>query len=114
MSAFARLWRDHRLVLLAFAAALAVTLFFAVRTAVFWVYWSDPARRDRAIEGWMTPGYVAQSWQVDREVVSAALGLEPGVARGRTLREIAAAQGVPLAELEAALMAAIAGARAGE
>ncbi len=114
MSTFARLWHEHRLVLLAFAAALAVTLFFLVRTAVFWVYWSDPARRDLAIEGWMTPGYVAQSWQVERELVGAVLGLEPGEARGRTLGEIAAARGVPLAELEAELMAAIAEARLGE
>ena len=114
MSALGRLWREHRLVLLAFAAALAVTLFFTVRTAVFWVYWSDPARRDLAIESWMTPGYVAQSWQVEREVVGAALGLDPGEARGRTLEEIAAARGVTLAELEAALMAAIAEARTGE
>jgi hypothetical protein len=114
MSALARLWREHRLVLLAFAAALAVTLFFAVRTAVFWVYWSDPARRDLALQGWMTPGYVAQSWQVDRAMVAGVLELGPGEARGRTLQEIADVRGVPLAELEAELMAAIAEARAGQ
>lgn len=114
MSALGRLWREHRLVLLAFAAAVAVTLFFALRTAVFWIYWSDPARRDLAIEGWMTPGYVARSWRVEGAVIAEALGLGPGEAHGRTLGEIAAARGVPLAELEAAVAAAIAAARAGQ
>lgn len=112
MSALARLWREHRTALMLFAAALAATLFFAARTALFWAYWADPARRDLAIEGWMTPGYVAQSWDVGREVVGEALGLVPGEGPRLTLEEIAAARGVPLAEIEAELMAAIDAARA--
>lgn len=111
MRALARLWASHRLMLLGFAAALAVTGFFVVRTVVFWVYWADPAHRDLAIEGWMTPGYVAASWQVDRAIVANALGIAEGQRRGLTLAEIAAERGVPLAELEAGLRAAIDAAR---
>jgi hypothetical protein len=52
-------------------------LFFAVRLTVFTIYWSDPAHRDQAVEGWMTPGYVARSWDVDPEVIRAALPPPP-------------------------------------
>ncbi len=111
MGALRRLWTEHRLLTLAFGLALALTLVFAARTVAFWVYWNDPARQEMAIEGWMTPGFVAHSWQVDRRVVGDALGLEPGSPR-QTLAEIAAARGVPLAEIEAEVMAAIRAARA--
>ena len=73
-----RLWREHRLVFLAFVAALALTALFTIRAAVFAVYWTDPAHRDQAIEGWMTPRYVAHSWDLPRDVVGEALGLDPG------------------------------------
>jgi hypothetical protein len=108
MSRISRLWRDHRLLLVAFALALAVTLFFAVRTAAFWVYWADPSHHDLAIEGWMTPGYVARSYRVGRAVVGDALGLKLSGDGRVTLAELAAARGVPLDHLEAAMLAAIA------
>ena len=113
MNPLARLWRDHRLLVLAFCVAALLGLGLGLRAALYWVQWSDPARRDARIEGWMTPRYVALSWGVDREVVAGALGLEPGGGRRLTLDEIAQARGVPLAEVEAALMAAILAARAG-
>lgn len=99
MTVLARLWRSHRGPLLAFAAAAAVTLFFAVRLILFAVYWSNPAHRDQHPAGWMTPGYVARSWHVPREELVGALGLtlEPG--RPRTLAEIAATRGEPLDDL---------------
>lgn len=111
MTALARLWRERRALVLAFCAAVLLAVFFAVRSALFWAHWSDPARRDEPLAGWMTPRYVALSWNVDRAVVGEALGLEPGGGRRMTLAEIAAAQGVPLSELEARLMAAIEAAR---
>ena len=113
MSALARLWREHRALLLAFVLALALMLFFALRTVVSTIYWSNPARRDLAIEGWMTPGYVARSWRIERDVVAEALGLVPGERRV-SLAELAAERGVPLSEIEAALLEAIAAARAGQ
>lgn len=107
MSVLARLWRGHRSAFLAFLAAAAVTLFFAVRLFVFALYWADPTHRDQHPAGWMTPGYVARSWQVPRDDLVGALGLLPESGRPRTLAEIAAARGAPveavLAEVEAAL-----------
>ena len=113
MTGLARLWRDHRLLVLAFCVAVLLGLGFGARSALYWAHWSDPASRDAKIEGWMTPRYVALSWGVDRAVVAGALGLDPGGGRRLTLDEIAQEKGVPLAEVEAALMAAILAARAG-
>ncbi len=111
MSRLGHLWRDHRLLLAATVVALAVTLFFAVRLAVFALYWSE--HRDEAIAGWMTPRYIAHSWDVPPEVIGEALGLAP-VQSGRppTLDRVAAERGVPVTELEAAVEAAIARYRA--
>jgi hypothetical protein len=112
VSRLGHVWREHRLLLAATVIALAVTLFFAVRLAVFALYWS--AHRDEAIAGWMTPRYIAHSWGVPPAVIGEALGLEPGDRSGPppTLEHIAAERGQPLAEVEAAVAAAIARHRA--
>jgi hypothetical protein len=108
------LWQNHRWLLLGFLAALALTLVFAGRAAVLAVYWTQ--HRDEAIAGWMTPGYIAHSWQLPPEVMAGALGLsrEDGEGRRLTLAEIAADRGVPVATLAAGVEAAIAAYRAGE
>ncbi len=48
----ASLWQYNRGLLIAFVLALAVTLFFAVRLALFTLYWQDPAHRNEPIAGW--------------------------------------------------------------
>lgn len=101
------LWARHRVALLIFVGALLVALFFAVRFAAFWVYWSDPDRRDAAIEGWMTPGYVARSYQVDPEVLRDVLGVSPKDGRHRSLKDIAAETGLSVEEVVSALITAI-------
>ena len=88
------LWARHRLLVLAFGLAVLLTLFFALRLALATLYWSDPAHLQQPPERWMTPGYVARSWQVSPQALATALGLEPDAApRGQTLDDIAAAQG---------------------
>jgi len=82
-----------------FGMASAATVFFAVRSVLFFVYWSDPAHRDQPIEGWMTPRYVVQSWQLPPEVMIDALGEGPMPGKRRTLAEIAASQGISFDEL---------------
>ena len=109
-SALAFLWDRHRWAVVALGLALAVAVFFAVRLVVFTVYWADPAHREQPLEGWMTPGYVANSYGVDRDDLRAALGLAPG--DRATLEEIAAARGVDLSVVLAEVEAALAGARA--
>jgi hypothetical protein len=99
------LWRRHRWAMLGLGVAVAVALVFAVRLAVFAVYWSDPAHRAQPLAGWMTPGYIAHSHGVDRTLLREALELAPG--ERPTLDEIARARGVPveavIAEVEALL-----------
>ncbi len=111
----ARLWKNHRWLLIAFVVAAALSVFFGVRTVMFTLYWSDPANRDQAIAGWMTPRYVAHSWHVPPEVVQEALGLTgDGAGRRVTLDELATARGIDTATLGAELDAAIAAFRASE
>lgn len=114
MESLRYLWRRHRAASIAFALAAALALVFALRFAAFAVYWSDPANRDRKIEGWMTPGYVARSWQVDPALVRKALGGPFEDARRLTIDRIARQTGVPKDRLVADVRRAIAAARAGQ
>jgi hypothetical protein len=105
------LWSRHRWLLLGFLAAVALALFFGVRAAIFTVYWSG--HRDEAIAGWMTPRYVAMSWDVPPEVVGVALDLpQDGTGRRKTLAEIASDRGTSVETLAGELRAAITAFRA--
>ncbi len=104
--------RQHIVLSVAFAAALAITLHYAVRFTVSTIVWSDPDRYEQPLTGWMTPLYVSRSWQVEPRVVADALGLEMDrTARRMTLEEIAAAQGRSLDELILGLETVLANAR---
>lgn len=103
--------RRQPVLALAFVAALLLTVLFAARTVLFAVYWADPEHRDHAIEGWMTPRYVAHSWALPPAVLRDALGPLPD-RRRPTLDAIAEAQGIPLEALVARVEAAIAAHRA--
>ena len=105
--------RRRPLLFAAFACALALTLFFAVRLVLFSIYWADPKHREQPIAGWMTPGFVAHSWHVPREVMLDLLGPPPeGAPKRPTLDDIAAERGVPVEDLIAEIEAAIAAHRA--
>ena len=93
--------------MIVFAGACLVAVFFAARLVLFTVYWSDPARRDAAIESWQTPGYVAMSWKVPRAVIAEAIGLSEGSAPRESLNDIAARRGVPVETLIAEIEEAI-------
>ncbi|MCB1366178.1 MAG: hypothetical protein KDK00_00305 [Rhodobacteraceae bacterium] len=92
----AYLWRHHRALLIAFTAALAITLFFALRAVVFFVYWSDPIHRDQPLEGWMTPRYIAHSHHLPLEAVAGMLAISPEQERRPTLEKLAKRRGVPV------------------
>ncbi len=107
------LWTRHRWLLIGFCAAVAVAFLFAVRAAIVMHGWPDHA--DEEIEGWMTPRYVAMSWDVPPEVIAGTLDLaRNGSGRRVTLEELARRRGVPVATLAAELEAAIAAYRAGQ
>ncbi len=103
-------WRGHRATVLAFVLAALLTVFLGARFTVHAVYWSR--HRDDALAEWMTLGYVAQSWHVERDDLASSLGVEPAAARRMTLAELARLTGRPVAEVEAELQASIAAARA--
>ena len=94
---------------IAFALAVAAMVVFAIRLGISTLHWTDPARQDEPIEAWMTPRYVAMSWDLPREVVAEALALEPdGSGRRQSLAEIARSRGEDVDVLVARLEAAIA------
>ncbi|MBR9764830.1 MAG: hypothetical protein GYB53_15195 [Rhodobacteraceae bacterium] len=102
MTTLRQLWKNHPLACLGFLAGLALTLLFLARLALFSLSWSDPDHRAPRPEGWMTPGYVAHSWQLPVDEVAAQLGLTTRPeGKPPTLAEIARASG----EDEAALLA---------
>ncbi|OAN84291.1 hypothetical protein A8B78_07435 [Jannaschia sp. EhC01] len=92
-------WRKAPWLMSAFAVALALTLYFGTRMTMSAIYWADPRHIDQDIAGWMSPGYVAMSWDVPREVMIAAIGQDPSPGRPHRLEDIASARGVPLATL---------------
>ena len=104
----------RRIALAAFAVASLLTVFFAVRLILHGIYWNDPARRDQAIEDWMTPAYVGHAWKVPRPVIAEAIGLTRDQ-RGKRLplEDIAQEQGIPFDDLKQRIEAAIAAHRTG-
>lgn len=105
--------RQHALLSLVLAVALSLTLFFLLKVTASMIGWTDPKTIDQPIAGWMTPRYVARSWDVAPEVVRAALNLaQDGTGRRETLARLAADQGVSLEALIQQLDAAIAASRA--
>lgn len=103
------LFRRHPVLASLFALALILTLFFAGRFVAQVVYWSDPARQEQEVEGWMTLRYVAKSWQLPPQDLYEAAGLPPPQ-RGnrRTLEQLAEDRNVSLAQMIAEVEAGIA------
>lgn len=100
-----RLWSDHKLLVLGFLAALMLTSMLFVRLIANVVYW--PQHQDVPISNWMTVGYVAHSYDVDRDVLVEALNMETDLRRHLTLKAIAEGQEMSFAELRNALLKVI-------
>ncbi len=96
-------FRRHPVLTPLFLLAAALTLMFTIRTVVFTIYWANPAHKQQQIEPWMTPRYLAHSWDLTPEQVARALDISPDTARGITLGEIARQKGISLEELTARL-----------
>lgn len=92
--------------------AFLVALVFAIRFGLAVWHWGTlPV--DPQLEGWMTPRFIAHSWDVPPDVVQKALPpLEDGLGRRVTLDEIAQAQGIALEQVLNDLRTAIAAHRA--
>lgn len=95
--------------------AVLATLFFATRSVVFWINQPALAEREQPVAAWMTPRYIARSWQVPRDVILDALQLDGPPADGPvSLEKIAELRGVPVDQVIADLEAAISAFRAGK
>lgn len=92
-------WRRHRALTVALVLASLLALLFGLRLAHSAIHWSD--RRDAPIAGWMTLGFISRSWDVDRDTLADALGVEAPPGKRLTLEAIAARTGKPLAEVKA-------------
>jgi hypothetical protein len=95
--------RHHPLIAAILAVALVLALGFALRLA----FGPSPDARDPDLAGWMPLGYVAHTWDIPRDVLAQALGLEPGATPRRNLRRLAEERGEPLDRLLARVEAAI-------
>ncbi len=111
MKALTLLWHRHRLLLSAFVLTTLIALFFATRFLISVLYWSDPAHRNQPLEGWMTIGYVAHSYDVPRDRLTEILQLAPPDDKDRkarpSLERIARDRGQTLDALKAEIHAAI-------
>lgn len=105
-----RLWQAHPRLLLAFALAAGLAMFFAGRLVWATLYWAE--HREEAVQPWMTVGYIGHSWQLDPREIDRRAGLPPPEGHPMTLQEIARARGVPVAGVIAQVEAAIAALRA--
>ncbi len=103
-----RIWRAAPIATVVLALSLAVAGYFAVQTAASWVYWSDPRHQNQQVQPWMTPGYVAHSWGIPREVMREALALDEAHGRGRPLARMAEERGLSVEQLIDDLEATIA------
>ncbi len=99
------LWQRHRLLVIAFLIAAALTLFFAARMTMFALYWADPAHREQPLEPWMPLRYVAYSWDIPPPRLAAALGLPPNARQRLTIGEISRITGLTPQEIQARIEA---------
>ena len=109
MKRLTTLWRENRLLVMAFLAALSLAIFFGVGALRHARDFN--AAPDQPIKGWMTPRYVAFSWDLPREFMIETLEIERYGGRV-TLKALAEEQGVLVEELIKKIEAAIAAHRA--
>ncbi len=100
-------FRRHPFLTLAFALAVALTLFFAGKFVTRAIYWADPAHQNQPVAGWMTVGYIGRSWDVPPPEIDRIAGFDRPEGKPMTLQQIADQRGVPVAEVIRAVETAI-------
>ncbi|WP_406870343.1 hypothetical protein ABEB22_11620 [Thioclava sp. 'Guangxiensis'] len=105
-----RIWCRHRLLSIVFLLAVVLTANFAWHTIDRAIYWADPDHHERSPESWMTPRYIARSWDLPQSQVEALLQLSGTTSpqRKQRLRDLARAEGIPVDELIARLQSGLA------
>jgi len=108
LSSIKRLWRQNRLLLLAFSLAATLTILFAVRMVLFGIYWGNPDHQNQPLEGWMTPRYIAYSYGLERDDVRKILGFDPVPVAREHLDILLKDQDIKLGDLQRRLDAFVA------
>ncbi|WP_424943241.1 hypothetical protein [Aliiroseovarius crassostreae] len=100
------------------ALCLSAAVFFGARTVAETLYWNDPAHRNQPIAGWMTPRYVAHSWNIPRpEMIAILQSVAPEFNAGDrpgSMKDIAAQHAMPLKQFIAQIEAEISTYRANQ
>ncbi len=113
ISRLKHLWQNHRIALALFCATVALIGYFAVQTISSAIYWMDPKHHDQPIKPWMTPRYIAQSYDLPPFVVGSALLFEMDAPTRRvSLDDIATRNSLTLDDLQDRIDAAAAAWRA--
>lgn len=100
------LWHKHRLLLVGFSVATLVTLVFLTKFTLSLIYWST--HQDVQIETWMPVGYIAKSYEVDRDWLMQQTGLPEGEFHPRlSIEDAAVKSGVNFEEMRARVLLAI-------
>jgi hypothetical protein len=88
--------------LLSVIALITVSVSFLAES----IYFNDPRHKNVELEAWMTPRYMALSYDLPRPVVRELLGIEEGEDFPRRLDRLADALGITLEELTVKVRAA--------
>lgn len=100
MRFFRFLLTRHPLPTAVLVIGLAGLSWFGVRFVSEILYFSDPAHQEQSLAPWMSPYYVAKSWDLPREVIIREMQLEPDH-KQPTLADVVEHIGITLPELEA-------------
>ncbi len=99
LSTFARIARLHPLAASLFGFGAVIMVVFVVRTALVTFHWAQPDNRNATPEPWMTPRYVAMSWDIPVTEIATALAIPADMNRRPMLSDIAKARGVPVEQV---------------
>lgn len=106
--------RDNWIVAGLFVLSLVAIVWFTASSIGEFLYFNDPANKDVALKGWMTPKYIVLTYDLPRPLVADMLGLTSMDQRGTPMRDVATEMGVTLDELTDIVRAAAAAHRAGD
>ena len=100
------LWNKHRYLLFGFSLATLLTLVFLAKFLFSIVYWGS--HQDVMIEKWMPVGYIARSYEVDRDWLMLQTGLPEGEFHPRlSIQDAAAKADISFEDMRDRMMMAI-------
>lgn len=99
------LFRRHPWPTTILAAGLVALIWFGGGFVSEVLYFSDPAHREQPLAGWMSPRYVAKSWELPPDVVADVMQLTPGH-RHTTLDHVVERLNITIEELQKRVEAA--------